>query len=450
MKYRSVNNRNSIQINWSSQIVSGCISYGRRDEEKQGGNKSRGEQDSTSQDSATDSGLCPDSEGMSPTPHSDDERQRVHMQLPNGHLEPAEDPTPTESCDFESTLVVKEELTNCDSPVAETNAGLSATKTEVFDGLKSTVEETLNNHDTNLFNKFQECSAESNIVSSSGTELKSKLEHSNVFKNNDLGSIVSSESVLLHERNIYGTETLESEDNDNFEDFQGFSENKNGTKPISEICIEDEDDSFQDFKECVTEIENLNISTKSYPLETNSENHVSCSSEIQSSEQLKLKNQNCIPEKLCFENNADTSNGNEEPKDTREVDSLQLEDEDDDFSDFTDFKANLSTFNEIIETDETHSLSEHHKQISELKGSLDGAEQCLDPPQQDESEDEFSNFADFSSSSCAFASAHSSNSVESTPYIPSKPGDDTDLRTDSEFQVCLVRLLLKSSFKLNV
>lgn len=443
MNYRSINNRNSIQINWSSQIVLGCISYGRRDEEKQGGNKSRGEQDSTSQDSATDSGLCPDSEGMSPTPHSDDERQRTHMQLPNGHLEPAEDPTPTESCDFESTVVVKEELTNCDSPVAETNAGLSAKKTEVFDGPKSTVEETLNNHDTNLFNKFQECSAESNIVSSSDTELKSKLEHSNVFKNNDIGSIVSSESVLLHERNTYGTETLESEDNDNFEDFQGFSENKNGTKPISEICIEDEDDSFQDFKECVTEIENLNISTKSYPLETNSENHVSCSSEIQSSEQLELKNQNCIPEKLCFENNA-------EPKDTREIDSLQLEDEDDDFSDFTDFKANLSTFNEIIETEETHSLSEHPKQISELQGSLDGAEQCLDPPQQDESEDEFSNFADFSSSSCAFASAHSSNSVESTSYIPSKPGDDTDLRTDSEFQVCSVRLLLKSSFKLNV
>lgn len=432
----------------STHIVSGCISYGGRDEEKQGGNKSRAEQDSTSQDSATDSGLCPDSEGMSPTPHSDDERQRVHMQLPNGHLEPAEDPTPTESCDFEPTPVVKEELTNCDSPVAETKAGLSATKTNICDGLKFTVEETLNNHDTNLFNKFQECSDESNIVSTSGTEPKSKLEHSNVFKNEDIDSIVSSESVLLHERNTNGSETLENEDNGNFEDFQEFSENKNVSKPISEICIDDEDDSFQDFKEC-TEIENLNISIKSYPLETNSENHISCSSEIQSSEHIELKNQNVILEKLCFENNSDTSYGDANQKDTIEVDSLQLEDEDDDFSDFTDFKANLSTFNEILETGEAHSLSEHPNQISELKGSLDEAEQCLDPPQQDESEDEFSNFADFSSSSCAFASAQSSNSVESTSHIPSKPGDDTDLRTDSEFQVCLVRML-KSSFKLNV
>lgn len=432
MNDKSVNNKNSIQINWNTHIVSGCISYGGRDEEKQGGNKSRGEQDSTSQDSATDSGLCPDSEGMSPTPHSDDERQKVHMQLPNGHLEPADDPIPTASCDFEPTLVVKEELTNYDLPIADTKSGLSAPNTDVCD----TVEGTLNNHDTNLFNKFQECSGKSDIVSTSGTELKSKLENSNLFNNDNIDSIVSGESVLLHERNNHGSETFENEDNANFEDFQEFSESKNVTKPMSEICIEDEDDFFQDFNEC-TEIEHLNISTKSFAFETNSVNDISCSSEIQSSEQIELKNKDVILAKPSLENNADTSYGNEEPKDTKEVDSLQLEDEDDDFSDFTDFKANLSTFNEVLETEETHSLSEHPNQISELKGSLDEAEQCLDSPQQDESGDEFSNFADFSSSSCAFASAQSSNSVESTSYIPSKPCDDTDLRTDSEFQVCL-------------
>lgn len=365
---------------------------------------------------------------MSPTPHSDDERQRVHLQLPNGHLEPADDPTPTESTDFEFPPTVKEELISCDLSVA----GLSARETEVCDGVTPTVEDTLNNHDTNLFNTFQECSGENNIVPSSGTEGTSKLENSNVFKNYIDENVVYRENVLFNERDNFRSQTFENEDNDNFEDFQEFSECK---KPISELCIEDEDDSFQDFKEC-TNKEDLNISTKSYSFKSNLENHNSCSSEIKSSEQ---QNQVVRPENQSLENNAYTPLGNEEQKDTKEEDSLQLEDEDDDFSDFTDFKTNLapSTFNEIPEIEGSSLLSDHCTIVSELKDSFD------EPPQQDESEDEFSNFADFSSSSCAFASAQSSNSVESTSHIPSKPCDDTDLRTDSEFQVCFVRILLE-------
>lgn len=71
------------------------------------------EQDSTSQDSTTDSGLCPDSEGMSPTPHSDDERtetvkMRVCERLQENSLNNYEDKkcvlNENGGCDYLSTI----------------------------------------------------------------------------------------------------------------------------------------------------------------------------------------------------------------------------------------------------------------------------------------------------------------------------------------------------------
>ncbi|XP_046689034.1 uncharacterized protein LOC124374943 isoform X3 [Homalodisca vitripennis] len=327
-----------------------CITFKEKGEDKQIGNKSRGEQDSTSQDSATDSGLCPDSEGMSPTPHSDDERMahkpvvlstHAVAALPNGHV-----------------------ISDCDGDLAKSDDD---------------------------FGNFE-------FHASPAPHVAENQLHEETEK--------SPKPPEVENNCLFLPKNEEIENEQTSAEFKAFPEEADNPERSSEIPVEPTKE---------IDLDCGGVFLPEFPA-------LAEQSEIEDLQDIQKESISEISVAL-----------ETELSETTKADDVKFEDEDDEFDDFTDFKANFTNSLDLPEADQSDKISEHSKPISELEHSEDGGK-SLQIPHLDESDDEFSNFADFSSSDCAFVSAQSSNSLESVSHIPFKLSDSTDLRTDCEFQ----------------
>lgn len=389
-------------------LIPGCVSFKENNNGKEKEIKCKREQDNSSQDSATDSGLCPDSEGVSPTPHSDDERVKNPAQVFNGHLDSEHENSSVNLSTIEDVQSLTETpITNgfhdnseVDSPGLKTTlfpSFQSAPQEECTSAVNEEFDADFGNFEfasTFSFETRQDASNEDNPESF--TEFKSI---SGSFLENTESGNLEGESVpvgVCHENKIEISNTHEDE-----EEFLPFDSNLDFVKTVP-------NETTLDRLSCdFIESKNVNIDSSQLQNVLKTNNEVSLNNEVKSS---------------CLNSDNDF--------------------DDDEFDDFTDFKANFP--NSEIPESEHSEFSEHSKSSSDQVRLSEGCvKTSLNPPQNDASDDEFSNFADFSSSDCAFVSAQSSNSAENSSYIPVKPVDDSDLRTDCDFQVGFNLFLLK-------
>lgn len=359
-----------------SIFVTECISFKDKNEEKPAEGNSRGEQDSTSQDSATDSGLCQDSEGMSPTPHSDDERSvkpSVTSVCDELCQSPAKAPTLTDR------LTPVCEVVYTDSP-----SRLSP-HTDIPNG-HLTAEEDPEDDFGNLLSAeviTEECMEQ---IESSQANPKLKLSNS-----------ISDQEIIDH-KVLNGNENLNSLHDSHCD---------NGvTKSGLQAKASNENQSF-------TYIDTQNLSR--YTLNTTYTNE-KCK-EI--NEQPDTIKEFTLHKTVC----TSKSEANIEIKTDVNV-------EDDNFDDFNDFQADFSSFNGA-NTEGCDKVTEHSHFISE---HFEGASSsCV--PNDYASDDEFSDFTEFASSNSKAIRAESSNSVDNLDPIPNSFSDICDFRTESEFQV---------------
>lgn len=387
--------------------------------------KSRGEQDSTSQDSATDSGLCPDSEGMSPTPHSDDERTLKQnscdkhppkgstelsdcqatvsvnletvlcLNLPNGHTE--KDQGQDSDDDFGNFEFASSQRVKTDS---KEDFGVEVVRRKLLSGEQQNTECHIGDNDLNI--QFP-----TEMINTEIEEKKTSLTKSSSFQSNlNRVAVVESDFMIANE-NICKYEPSHFQiDEPTVEKFDVASSNDSSSFNSVDISLEPKEAT-----ECVKV------------------------------EKFDSKNIDIVEEthKGGSESTTDNLDYREEKETEITVENGDNND-DDDFDDFTDFKANFPSCCDNSISEQGDKFHEHSKTFTE-ETKLEETAFSLPPSNQEESDDEFSNFADFSSSDCAFVSAQSSNSLENVSHIPLKL-DDSDLRTESEFQVSYMCLNL--------
>ncbi|XP_054261156.1 uncharacterized protein LOC128985564 isoform X2 [Macrosteles quadrilineatus] len=371
-----------------------CISFEEKDKEKQLVSKSR-EQDSTSQDSATDSGLCPDSEGMSPTPHIYDER-----------------PLKQNSSDNSGELSVNPPTDPC--PLLP-NGHADQLPDDSFGNFESIPS-------LKIQNNAEESIGEDDLRSLSPSHLQlCNVQQYNIDSNLNIhfGNKQLSEEVRNCDESLPEFSSVESSVNESMAENENCTLSKVDTCKYVQINSQLNDVSAEQV-DFVSKNDRLNFESDSPNLVPTD----AMSSLFRETEQYN--NVDCIEESQK-EDKLGTTKPNNEPLDNREEGQTgkPIEVDEDEFDDFTDFKAGFPDNHDL-------STSEHSKIFVDLT-KLEEAALPLSPTNQEDDDDEISNFADFSSSDCVFVSAQNSNSSENLLQCPLKLDND-DSRTESEFQ----------------
>lgn len=373
------------------KFVTECISFKERNEEKRSGGNCRGDQDSTSQDSATDSGLCPDSESVSPTPHSDDERT-VKRSATSACHKLYQQPTDIAA------------LANNSNPVLDTedlnSSEVFAASTALPNG-HITIEDS--EDDFGNFENFEPTQVEASELNLSSQEEKQLGLQTNSTDISEKEEISLNLEIVKVQNEKDANETLESLNNDNLE-----IEDHADVSTVNEIC------SNIDHKQIADSV----FSTPG-TRNTNGE--------------LESLNEECISLDECEIGNDYSITTNKQNSEIKsKID--ECDQEDDEFANFDDFQADFSSFNGPND-EQCDNFSEHSKPYGEQK-QLEETVKVYVPP-NDASDDEFSDFTEFSSADGAFVSAQKSNSAEQFSNIPISSSDKSDVRTESEFQVSL-------------
>lgn len=331
---------------------------------------------------------------MSPTPHSDDERTVKHSATSVCHKLYQQPTDIATLADNRNPVLDTEDLNS--------SAVLPAS-TDLPNGHITTED---SEDDFGNFENFEPTQVEATELNLSSQEEKQLHTNSTDISDKEELSLNLETVKVQDEKDT--SETLKSINNHNVE-----IEDNVDVSTVNEIC------SDIDHKQ-------ISVSVFSAPGTRNTNDEL---------ESLKEENISLDECEIGNDNSIITNKQNSEL--ISKID--ECDQEDDEFANFDDFQADFSSFNGP-NAEQCDNFSEHLKPSGE-QTQLEETVKVYVPP-NDASDDEFSDFTEFSSSDGAFVSAQKCNSVEQFSNIPISSSDKSDVRTDSEFQVSWQALIL--------